>query len=283
MNRLIMMIIVALIVPAVLFSQINWTKHTIVYDFTGAHSVYAIDLDGDDDVDVLGAALSADDITWWENDGNENFARHTIADNFDGANSVYAIDLDGDDDVDVLGAAAGGDDITWWENDGNENFTEDTIADDFDGACSVYAIDLDGDSDIDVLGAGMNANDIAWWESDLAGIEEDALYSTRDGLPLLQVQPNPFTKKTEIRYRIPDNGYQITDNSVVDLDIYDASGRLVRQFDHKTIGLSDYITWDGKDNAGERVCGGIYFLRLVVTPVREAGNYSTTEKLLLIK
>ncbi len=144
----------------------NFTQHTIKGDFDGATSIYATDLDGDGDVDVLGTAYIAGDVTWWENDGNENFTQHTIDGTFDGAYSVYATDVDGDGDVDVLGAAAGDHDITWWENDGNENFTEHTIADTFYDAFCVYATDVDGDGDVDVLGAAADADDITWWEND---------------------------------------------------------------------------------------------------------------------
>ena len=43
-----------------------FVKHTITNDFDGARSVFATDVDGDGDVDVLGAASTADNITWWE-------------------------------------------------------------------------------------------------------------------------------------------------------------------------------------------------------------------------
>jgi archaellum component FlaF (FlaF/FlaG flagellin family) len=158
MNRTILIILLSLVIPAVVFAQINWTEHTIAGN--SAHSVYAIDLDDDLDVDVLGASGNA--ITWWENGGNENFTEHTIAGTFNGAQSVFAIDLDGDLDVDVLGAAQVG--ITWWENDGSENFTEHSIDPGFTSA--IYAIDLDDDNDIDVLSAACNADDICWWEND---------------------------------------------------------------------------------------------------------------------
>jgi hypothetical protein len=125
-------------------------------------------VDGDGDVDVLGAANNADDITWWENDGSENFTEHVIDGDFGYASSVYATDVDGDGDVDVLGAANSADDITWWENDGSENFTGHTIGGDFDGAWSVYATDVDGDGDVDVLGAAWMADDITWWEQEVA-------------------------------------------------------------------------------------------------------------------
>jgi len=74
-------------------------------------------MDNDGDMDVLGAAGVADDITWWENDGSESFTKRTIDGDFDTAQTVFATDLDGDGDIDVLGAAQAADDITWWEND----------------------------------------------------------------------------------------------------------------------------------------------------------------------
>ncbi|NQT34860.1 T9SS type A sorting domain-containing protein, partial [bacterium] len=46
----------------------DFTEHTIAGDFDFAISVYAADIDGDGDMDVLGAAAGADDITWWESD-----------------------------------------------------------------------------------------------------------------------------------------------------------------------------------------------------------------------
>ena len=151
----------------VCFAQIEFTEHTIAVHFLSAACVYAADVDGDGDMDVLGAAAGASDITWWENDGEQNFTEHTIEVIFHWANSVYAADLDDDGDMDVLGSSYNDDEITWWENDGAQNFTEHTIAEDYDRACSVYAADIDGDGDMDVLGTAIHANEITWWESDL--------------------------------------------------------------------------------------------------------------------
>ena len=146
-----------------------WTEHTIGAAFDEAYSVYAADVDGDGDTDVLGAARTADDITWWENTAGDGSAwtEHTIAGAFGGANSVYAADVDGDGDTDVLGAADAANDITWWENTAGDGLTwsEHTIEGWFQGAHSVYAADVDGDGDTDVLGAAVTANDITWWEN----------------------------------------------------------------------------------------------------------------------
>jgi hypothetical protein len=73
----------------------------------GAYSVYAIDLDGDGDNDVLSASANDDKIAWYINDGNGNFStEQIISTNANGATSVYAIDIDGDGDNDVLSASS---------------------------------------------------------------------------------------------------------------------------------------------------------------------------------
>lgn len=148
--------------------------HTVDDYFDGACSVYSTDVDGDGDKDVLGAAFSANDITWWENaDGaGTNWIEHSIDGNFDGR-SVYSADIDGDGDADVLGAAYFDNEITWWENcnGAGTSWTEHTIDEDFNYACSVYSSDVDGDGDADVMGAANNSDQITWWEnSDGAGI-----------------------------------------------------------------------------------------------------------------
>jgi hypothetical protein len=148
------------------FAASSFIEHVIDDSFGRAWSVYATDIDGDGDMDVLGAAIIADDIAWWENDGSEHFSKHIIAGSFDGARSVYATDVDGDGDVDVLGAAGAAGEIAWWENDGSEHFTKHTITSGFSGATSVYTVDVDGDRDVDILGAAEEDNEITWWEND---------------------------------------------------------------------------------------------------------------------
>ena len=116
----------------------NWTEHAVDGSFGGAFSVYATDMDGDGDVDVLGGSRSGDDISWWENTSITpslpSFTERTIEGSFDGASGVYAVDMDGDGDMDVLGVAVDDDDIAWFENNGSQSFTERTIEGDFDGA-----------------------------------------------------------------------------------------------------------------------------------------------------
>ena len=146
----------------------SFTEHTIGSGFTAAVTVYAVDMNDDGHMDVLGSATGANDIAWWENDGSQSFTKHSIAGGgFAGAAYAYPADVDGDGDIDVLGAAYTADDIAWWENDGSENFSDiKFIDDDFNGAASVYAADIDGDGDIDVLGAGRFENRFLWSKND---------------------------------------------------------------------------------------------------------------------
>ena len=53
-----------------IFSQVPFASHTIVsgeYSANGAISVYAVDVDGDGDMDVLSASALDDKIAWYEN------------------------------------------------------------------------------------------------------------------------------------------------------------------------------------------------------------------------
>jgi hypothetical protein len=149
-------------------SGTSWIEHIVDGSFDLASSVFSEDIDGDGDMDILGASIYDDDITWWENiDGSgTSWIEHTIDGDFDGARSVYSEDVDNDGDMDVLGAAEWADDITWWENaDGSgTSWTEHTVDSDFIGSRSVYSADVNGDGYMDVLGAASAVDDITWWD-----------------------------------------------------------------------------------------------------------------------
>ena len=93
-----------------------FTPHTITADANQPTSVFAIDVDGDGDIDVFSASFDDDKITWYANDGDENFMPRIITTDANGASSVYAADVDGDGDVDVLSASINDNKIAWYEN-----------------------------------------------------------------------------------------------------------------------------------------------------------------------
>ena len=128
----------------------------------GASAVYAADLDGDGDADVLFASYLDDTVGWFDNLGGDTFSgKLTIATGVDGAEAVDAADLDNDGDLDVLSASSNDDTIAWHENMGGGAFRSHTIATDAILARDVHAADLNGDGYIDVLSASEHDNRIA--------------------------------------------------------------------------------------------------------------------------
>jgi hypothetical protein len=135
----------------------------------GAWSVFAADVDGDGDLDVLSASTLDDEIAWYENtDGAGSFgAQQVISTAADRARHVVAADLDGDGDLDVLSTSEDDDEIAWYQNtDGAGSFgAQQVISTAADLAFTVFAADLDADGDLDALSASVNDDKIAWYEN----------------------------------------------------------------------------------------------------------------------
>jgi hypothetical protein len=154
-------------------NDFNPTQQVISTAADVATSVFAADLDGDGDLDVLSASYQDDKIAWYENTtGTGTFGgQQVISTAANGPGSVHAADLDGDGDLDVLSASVLDDKIAWYENRLNDGVSNDfnpaqnVISTTAEGASSVYAADLDGDGDLDVLSSSKTDDTIAWYEN----------------------------------------------------------------------------------------------------------------------
>jgi hypothetical protein len=137
----------------------------------GAWSVFAADVDGDGDVDVLSASFFDDTVAWYENtDGTGTFGPQLpISTVVQAAISVFAADMDLDGDFDVITGSLG-DEISWHANlDGAGSFgPPQLVSAAGDGLSSVFVADLDGDGDPDVAAASNFDDEISWYENLLA-------------------------------------------------------------------------------------------------------------------
>ena len=103
------------------FHQVAFTQFSnekVISDQTEEPaSIYATDIDGDGDMDVLSAFPNVNKVVWYTNDGSGNFSeQRIITTEVDGVKSVYATDIDGDGDMDVLSASRFDNKIAWYEN-----------------------------------------------------------------------------------------------------------------------------------------------------------------------
>jgi hypothetical protein len=91
-------------------------------------------------------------------------------------------------------------------------------------------------------------------QRDMTGVEEveGPITATR----LLPALPNPFYGATTIRF-------ELVRPSDVSVGVYDVAGRMIRALigGPRTAGR-DEVVWDGRNDAGEKVASGMYFVRL---------------------
>jgi hypothetical protein len=75
-------------------------------------------------------------------------------------------------------------------------------------------------------------------------------------LELAPPRPNPSLGPTMLRLRLPAA-------TRVRLGLYDVAGRLVRTLVDGSLDAGDHtLAWDGRDDGGRAVTGGLYFARL---------------------
>ena len=86
--------------------------------------------------------------------------------------------------------------------------------------------------------------------------------------------PNPTSGGTRIDYALPVNGN-------VTLGIYNTTGQLVRELMKGSVLAGHWaVTWDGRDAAGQKAPGGVYFYKLVVNGGQA---FNATKKVVLLK
>lgn len=152
-------------------SQIGFNEHLIAdetFSAEGANSVYAVDIDGDGDLDILASSRNDGTISLFRNyDGQGNFKIEFITTNIPSLESIHAADLDGDGDIDIVAVSSATDTVFWYKNtDGLGTFAApQTIVSGFGNPIDVISADLDGDNDLDIIVGFSGANRVSWFEN----------------------------------------------------------------------------------------------------------------------
>lgn len=93
------------------------------------------------------------------------------------------------------------------------------------------------------------------------GIEESGSHNAPGRVFLSTNYPNPFEDYTQITYGV-------STKMAVNISIYSTLGQLIRTLVDDTKMSGDYVaTWNGTDNSGKKVPGGVYFVRLTTDQV----------------
>jgi parallel beta-helix repeat protein len=235
-------------------------------------AVYSNDFNGDNYVDFATANYSGDNITVILNNGDGTYASPVGYTTGTNTRALHGGDFDGDGDIDLTASNNGTNTVAVLLNMGDGTFDSLATYTVGNNPWGIMSADYDLDGALDIACANYNLSNITILYNTGVGVEENKQPNVA---LLLEVHPNPFCRTTTIRL-----GYQTIKNSESpSLNIYDISGRLVKQFSLP----GDYclvpavIPWDGTDNLRRSVPSGVYFLKL------QAGDYSATEKLLLIR
>jgi hypothetical protein len=92
-----------------------------------------------------------------------------------------------------------------------------------------------------------------------------------DKFDLSQNYPNPFNPSTQIKITVKEQ-------NTIQVVVYNLLGKEIKLMLNENLPNGEYtIQWDGKDNEGNILTGGVYFIRMI------AGNYQKTIKTILLK
>jgi hypothetical protein len=100
------------------------------------------------------------------------------------------------------------------------------------------------------------------------GVDDTPIFANA----LAQNVPNPFNPSTRIEFTVKER-------SPVTLRIYNVRGQRVKTLvdDVRVPGITHRVTWDGRNDAGERVASGVYFYRI------STKEFVKTRKMVLIE
>ncbi|MBI5215683.1 MAG: VCBS repeat-containing protein [Ignavibacteriae bacterium] len=135
-------------------------------------SIYASDIDGDGDADIVTAnsASFESSVSVLKNNGTGTFATKVYYEVGNKPFSLYVSDIDGDGDEDIVTANNSSNNVSVLKNNGNGTFATKVDYGVGDGPYSVFASDIDGDGTADIVTANYNSNNVSVLKNNGDGI-----------------------------------------------------------------------------------------------------------------
>jgi outer membrane protein assembly factor BamB len=127
----------------------------------GPWSLFAADLDGDGDIDLMTANSHSDNVSVLLNNGDATFASHSDYPVGQEPWSIFAADLDGDGDLDVITANMYDNNVSVLLNNGDATFASHLDYPVGESPIGVFAADLDGDGDLDLATSNYGSDNVS--------------------------------------------------------------------------------------------------------------------------
>lgn len=153
-----------------------WTKNIVQPHGTDADqyfwagwSIFAIDMDGDGDQDIVGGSgypggsYTIYEINWWENLNGDglSWARHTVDSGNIALYWAEPADIDVDGLVDI--AVADYDTIKWYKNLGGGAWSKHNLSTAFYGVHAAHPVNVDADAALEIVGASYYNSEVRLW------------------------------------------------------------------------------------------------------------------------
>ncbi len=159
------LVFMLIIFASILSAQVSFIENTIAENFEEPWSVFPVDMDGDNDMDIVSSSRIEGKIAWWENLGQLDFEYHQISNITYNAMGVVAMDIDADLDIDVV-CTSQFNGVELWINNGSQDFSRQILG---NWNCPTYVdsadVNLDGMPDILVTCCENGSNRMGWIEN----------------------------------------------------------------------------------------------------------------------
>ncbi len=223
----------------------------------GPNGLFGFDLNHDGWLDLVTTHPGGTAVNVLLNNGAGGFAAPVPYSVGMGQYYVTGGDFDGDGDIDLACSGYGADSCIVLLNNGAGVFDQTARYATGGTPWGICCADFNLDGALDLATANYGTNNVSLLSATGLGVNQPL---TPDPKSLFAAFPNPFRDKLVIL--VPQS---LTLGPRPLVSIYDASGRLVRALPLPPSlppSLSSSLTWDSRDNLGNRVSPGIYFVSL---------------------